>query len=104
MWKGGPSIGAPLPPLQEVENEQQELWKAVGRETSWKAGRCRHVQTWELFSLETCDQAVMGFLAATGVGKYIRRRAEQSVRGSLSFHFVSFYFKCDHSFACDPFV
>jgi len=55
MWKGGPSMGAPLPPLQEVENEQQELWKAVGRETGWKAGRCRHVQIWELFSLETCD-------------------------------------------------
>jgi hypothetical protein len=53
-------------------NEQHELWKAVGRETGWKAGRCRHVQILELLSLEMCDRAVMGFLAATEVGKFPR--------------------------------
>jgi hypothetical protein len=51
------------------KNQQRELWKAVGRETGWKAGRCRHVQISELFSLEMCHQAVMDFLAATEVGK-----------------------------------
>jgi hypothetical protein len=60
------------------KNEQWELWKAVGRETGWKAGRCRHVQISELFSLETCDQAVLDFLAATEVGKFPRRWAERS--------------------------
>jgi len=31
---------------------QTELWEAVGRATGWKAGRCRHVQISELFSIE----------------------------------------------------
>ena len=55
------------------KNEQRELWKAVGRETGWRTGRCRHVQISELFSLESCDQAVMDFLAATEIGKFPRR-------------------------------
>jgi len=38
----------------------------------WKAGRCRHVQIAELFSLERSDQAVMDFLAALEVGKFPR--------------------------------
>jgi len=42
----------------------------VGKATGWKAGRCRHVQISELFSIEECDQAVMDFLAATEVGKF----------------------------------
>jgi len=42
----------------------------VGKATGWKAGRFRHVQTSELFSVEECDQAVMDFLAATEVGKF----------------------------------
>jgi len=46
------------------------LWKAVGKVTGWKEGRCRHVQVSELFSTEECDQAVVDFLAATEVGKF----------------------------------
>ena len=55
------------------ETVQRILWKAVGWETGWKAGRCRHVQISELFSLEICDQAVLDFLVATEVGKFPRR-------------------------------
>ena len=51
-------------------DQQKALWKAVGKATGWKAGRCRHVQISELFSMEECDQAVMDFLAATEVGKF----------------------------------
>ena len=51
-------------------DQQKALWKAVGKATGWKAGRCRHVQISELFSIEECDQAVMDFLAATEVGKF----------------------------------
>jgi hypothetical protein len=51
-------------------DQQKALWKAVGKATGWKAGRCRHVQVSELFSIEECDQAVMDFLAATEVGKF----------------------------------
>jgi hypothetical protein len=47
------------------KNEQQELWKAVGRATGWKTGKYRHMQISELFSMEICDQAAMDFLAAT---------------------------------------
>ena len=50
------------------KDHQKELWKAVGKATGWKAGRCRHVQISELFSIAECDQAVMDFLAATEVG------------------------------------
>jgi hypothetical protein len=53
------------------------LWKRVGKATGWKAGRCRHVQMSELFSMEICDQAVMDFLAATDVGKFPHRQAEE---------------------------
>jgi hypothetical protein len=35
------------------KSQRKDLWKAVGRETGWKAGRCRHVQISELFSLES---------------------------------------------------
>jgi hypothetical protein len=49
---------------------QRELWKAVRKATGWRAGRCRHVQISELFSIDECDQAVMDFLAATEVGKF----------------------------------
>ena len=51
-------------------DHQKELGKAVGKATGWKAGRCRHVQISELFSIEQCGQAVMDFLAATEVGKF----------------------------------
>jgi len=51
-------------------DQQKMLWKAVGKATGWKAGRCRHVQVSELFSRDECDQPVMDFLAATEVGKF----------------------------------
>jgi hypothetical protein len=50
-------------------DQHNVLWKAVGKVTGWKAGRCRHAQISELFIMEECDQAVMDFLAATEVGK-----------------------------------
>jgi hypothetical protein len=50
--------------------QQKALWKAVGKATGWKQGRCRHVQICELFSMEECNQAVMDFLAAAEVGKF----------------------------------
>jgi len=59
------------------KDQQTELWKAVGKATGWKAGRCRHVQISELFSMEGCDQAVMDFLAATDVGKFPPKLAEE---------------------------
>jgi hypothetical protein len=51
-------------------DQQNMLWKAVGKVKGWKAGRCRHVQVSELSSMEECDQAVVDFLAATKVGKF----------------------------------
>jgi len=51
-------------------DQQKALWMAVGKATGWKAGRCRHVQISELFSIEECDQVVVDFLAATDVGKF----------------------------------
>jgi len=54
-------------------DQQKALWKAVGKATGWKAGRCRHVQISELFSIDECDQAVIDFLAATEVGKFAPR-------------------------------
>jgi len=44
-----------------------------GNQSGGKAGRCKHLQISELFSLEMCDQVVMEFLAATEVGKFPRR-------------------------------
>jgi len=38
--------------------------------TVWKAGKCRHVHVSELLSMDAFDQAVMGFLAATEIGKF----------------------------------
>jgi len=51
-------------------DHQKELGMAVGKATVWKAGRCRHVQISELFSIEECDQAVMDFLPDTEVRKF----------------------------------
>ena len=53
------------------KDQQKTLWKAVGQATGRKAGRCRHVQISELFTVEECDQAVMDFLAATEVMKFL---------------------------------
>ena len=51
--------------------QQQERWKKVGKVSGWKAGRCRRAQASELFSMEICDKAVMDFLAATNVEKFL---------------------------------
>jgi len=51
-------------------DQQKVLWKAVGKVTGWKAGRCQHVQVSELFSMEKCDQAVENLLATTDVAKF----------------------------------
>jgi hypothetical protein len=60
--------------------------RAVGRATGWKAGKCRHVQMSELFSIEICDQAVMDFLAAQRWGSF--HTAEQSLELVFLFHFL----------------
>jgi len=52
------------------KDQQKRLWKTVKQTTGWKAGRCRHVQISESFTIEECDQAVMGYLAATEVRKF----------------------------------
>ena len=57
--------------------QQKVLWKAVGKATEWKAGRCRHVHVSELFSVKKCDQVVMVFMAATDIGKYPLKQAEE---------------------------
>ena len=59
------------------KDQPTTLWKTVGKATGWMAGRCRHVQMSELFSMEICDQAVMDFLAATEVGKFPPMQAEE---------------------------
>jgi len=54
-------------------DQQKTLWKGVGKATGWKAGRCRHVQVFELFSRDECDQPVMDFLEATEVTKFLHK-------------------------------
>jgi hypothetical protein len=49
----------------------------VGKATGWKAGRCRHEQVSELFSMEKCDEAVIDFLAATDVVKFPLKPVEE---------------------------
>jgi len=49
---------------------QKALWKAEGKETGWKAGRCGYVLVSELFSMEEWDLAVVDFLVATDVGMF----------------------------------
>jgi hypothetical protein len=51
-------------------DQQTVLWKAVGKVTGRKAGRCRHEQVSELLSMEECDQAVVDFLGASEVRKF----------------------------------
>jgi len=72
-----PDAGTPLPPPQQMKDQQKTLWKEVGKATGWRAGRCRHMQVSELLSMEKCDKAVMDFLAATDVGKFPPKRAEE---------------------------
>jgi len=59
-----------FPHCSRWRDQQRMLWKKVGKATGWRAGSCRHVNVSELLSIEKCDQAVMDFLAATGVGKF----------------------------------
>jgi len=55
------------------KDQQSALWKVLGKAKGWKAGRCRHMQVSELFSIEECDEAVIDFLAAAEVGKLLPR-------------------------------
>jgi hypothetical protein len=68
-----PDAGAPPPPLQLVERPTESTIEGSGKVTGWIAGRCRHVQISELFSIEEYDQAVMDILAATEVRKFLRK-------------------------------
>ena len=60
-------------------DQQPALWKAVGQVTGWNAARCRPVQISELFSIEEWDQAVIDFLAATDVRKFLPKLQEMAV-------------------------
>jgi len=51
-------------------DQQQALWKGVREAKGWKVGRCRHVHISEVFAMQECDQAVMHFPPASGVGKF----------------------------------
>ena len=51
-------------------DQQKSLWKAEGKVTGCKEGRCLHLQVSELLSTEECDHVVMDFLAVTNVGKF----------------------------------
>jgi len=50
------------------KDRQRTLRKKVRKATGWRAGRCRHVQVFELLSVEKCYRAVMDFLAANHLG------------------------------------
>jgi len=66
----GPDAGASRPPLQLVVRPGECTLEIWGKVRGWKAGRFRHVQDSELFSMEECNLAVMDFLAATVVRKF----------------------------------
>jgi len=59
------------------KDQQNTLWKEVGKGTGWRAGTCRHVQVSDLLSMEKSNKAVMDFLVATDVGKFPPKRAEE---------------------------
>jgi len=50
-------------------NQQNTLWKVVGKAMSCKAGRCRYVQITERCCTEQGNQALVDFFAATEIGK-----------------------------------
>ena len=91
-------------------DQQKTLWKAEGKTRGWKAGRCRHMQVSELFSMEVCNQAVMDFLAATEVGNFPpkwmtewrRRRGWLRRGGRRWWGFISVPF-CSFSFSLPVF-
>jgi hypothetical protein len=73
-WCGGTVAQMRAPLFRHCsrwKDQQVTHWKTVGQRTGWKAGRYRHMQMCELFTIEECDQAVMDFLAATEVGKFL---------------------------------
>jgi len=58
-------------------DQQNTLWKEVGKATGWRVGRCRHVQVSEPLSMEKCNKAVMDFLLDTNIGKFPPKRTEE---------------------------
>jgi len=76
-WCGGGGGGTVAQTLEHLfrhcsrrRDQQRAFWKAEGKPTSGNAGRCRHVQISELFSVEEGDRVVMDFQAATEVKKF----------------------------------
>jgi len=59
------------------ETSRQHSEQRMGMATEWKAGRCHHVQISELFSMEKYNQEVVDFLAATDVGKFPPKLADE---------------------------
>jgi len=107
QWRqeGGPYAGTPLPQLQPVETPTKHNMKGVRKLTGRKAGRSRHVQISELRSRDEYDQAVLDFLVAIVVGKFLPKLMEGWNRQGgrlgcgerqlqpyiLSFHFCFFF-------------
>jgi hypothetical protein len=71
VWRDcAPDAGAPLPPLQPMERPAEDTVEDSKTGNRLDAGRGRHVQISDLFTIEECDQEVMYFLAVTEVGKF----------------------------------
>jgi hypothetical protein len=62
-----PNTGASPPSLQPVEIPAEGALKEGGKGNRLE----RRAQVSELFSMEICDMAVMDFLAAMDVGKFL---------------------------------
>jgi hypothetical protein len=58
------------------KDQQKKRWKAVRMAIDWRAGRYRHMQNSELFSMGKCDKAVLDFLVITADGKFPPRVEE----------------------------
>lgn len=70
-WCGGPMGEHLLYHGSRWRDQHKTKWKLVGKVMGWKVGRCRHVLISELFPIKEWDKAVMDFLAATQVGKFM---------------------------------
>jgi len=55
---------------RRCKDKQMTLWKSVEQATDWTAGRCRHVQISERFTIDPCILAGMDFFAATEFWKF----------------------------------
>jgi hypothetical protein len=86
--EGGSDTGASLPPLQEVEERAGGTVESSRAGSRLEAGRCRHVQISELFSLDMCDQVVMDSWRPRKSES--SHAAEQSRAYATVFRFVSF--------------